>query len=754
MQAPAALLAGKYKFKSSLQAGSKALAWLAEDVGSSEPVIISALAGARVAALKKVVNVQHGNLATLSDIVETPPPDQVPGGKKVAAVVVARYYRGETLHQRLKRGPLEPALAVDWFVRVGGAIAAIHAAGGAHGAISPRSIIVNPEGSNPGPILTQLVSPSSGAYCAPERLQGLGPSEADDVWALHAAFFTALSCTPPYRGEDKNELLLSIAGGRMQRLEALGVSDPALSELVEKGLTADLKRRRAKVADFVAELEAWSPPQHNDWEDDEATLVASAKDFTKLAAAVGSGKKPEPVASIPPVALEDDDRVMMSEAPAADPVAATPAAPPATAGGAESPGEEPLGYDDDDDATAIMSKPPSDVAALLRGAAASPSVDPPPITTPVALPAEATIPENAAPTLPLNAEPTLPLNPMPVPDAATTAPAPAPTESAPAGAIPPDLAPPPPPFAAASAAEPAPGIGTGSSAPAPAAFPTSDSAYPPSISAYPPTTSLGPSVPQLQFDDDDDIKVRSAARGPVIVILVILVVAALGIAIALYMNNSASRAGKLRSEIMPTPSAKPAASPAATPVAKDRAQVASRAAVDVVSGRAPAKKSPAKVQDRGACVAGHFEAGTLSGKEDFDFLCKAEDFRGINSQLHRRLVVAGAGKVTPGMREWSTFAWFELAATAVIRSACCPEGTPHVDLPQTADGCPQLSAVLRDVAKLPVSAGQPETRAKAFEEAVVCLFAKGIPRPYNYSTRPTGHARIQFQTFLTRAVQS
>lgn len=132
-------------------------------------------------------------------------------------------------------------------------------------------------------------------------------------------------------------------------------------------------------------------------------------------------------------------------------------------------------------------------------------------------------------------------------------------------------------------------------------------------------------------------------------------------------------------------------------------------------------------------------------------MCEDKDFRGINSQVHRRLVVSGAGKVTPGMREWSAFGWFELAASAVIRAACCPSDTPPPSLPRTAGDCPQLAQALTQLVAPPVSKANAEERARGYEEAVLCLFRQGIPRPYNYLKRPTAHARRAFTDFLARA---
>lgn len=655
MQPPQAPLAGRYRFKKSVPAGSKGVVWLAADA-SGKAVVISALASARVAALRPVVGVKHDHLAALIEIVEAPDPRSVPGGKKVAAVAVAEHVTGETLHQRLKSGPLELRDAVETFQRLARAVFTVQGAGGAHGAISPRSIVVNPSAGRIAPVLTQLVAPTSGAYCAPERLQGRGPSAADDVWALHAALFTAITCSPPFKGETKDQLLLSIAGGRHQKLDALGIKDDGLNELFEGGLIPDLARRRSGLEELMAKLDAWlSANTESDWEDDEATLVASQRDYADMLAST-EGEKPEPVPSMPPVSVEE-----------------------------EAGEDESNPFDDEDDATTVMGAPPIED---IRAALARPDPEPEP----------AVAPRPAFPSAPAIPPPPPEVEPPPIPSAANLAPPPA--------------------------------------APASSSLPAGVEAYPPLVS-YPPPAMGQPTPPPSLDLGDDEIKIRNANRGPLIVIGVIVALAVIALAVAMYMNHRAAAAGTLTSELEAPPhSAAPSAS-APPPVSTPSATVA----------------AIAPPVDRGKCVAAQFEEGSLEGNEGFDFLCEDEDFRGISSQLRRRLVVAGAGKVTLGMREWSTFGWFELAATAVIRARCCGADVAALRLPKTVGNCPELAEVLSKVARQPVVESEVKERAKAFDSAVVCLFANGVPRPYNYAARPTGHARLMFEGFLSRAAR-
>lgn len=717
MPDPTALLSGRYRYKSRLDAGTKAPTWLAVDQKTGKEVVASALPTARVAALMGVVGLKHASLAAIVEVVDAPEAQALPEGTPAGgAVVVAEHVGGRTLHQALKAARLTPAEAVTLWIRLSQGVDALHTSGGAHGAISPRSIVLDPGGERQGPILTQLLAPTSGAYCAPERLQGRGPSSADDTWALHAVLFSALTGSPPFRGDTKDQLLKSIAGGQLQRLKDFGINDEALQEILASGLVANLARRRAGAAELVEALERWEPRSEraSDWED-VATIVASKTE--DMAAAMRVEARPVPVPSIPPVPVEAE----VEHEPAPKPAPAPRHAPPprtepmASPAPVPVPKTEPLAapepqpepepepppapepeaafglmgapspYDDENDQTTVMGKPV--MPALDRALADS---EPPALDLPI-------VPPRAPP----------PREPPQIPAS---------------------------PFGAAPPAGPSPGF------PAPgSAFPPPISAFPPSIPGPPP---VGIALPAGALDDEAQI--RRASRRPILVLIAIVVAVAILVGVLLFLNYR----GVITRAPAPTPSRSVAAARITEPSASARTPEPERPSAPVASALPPAAP---RTEDRGRCVASHFEGESLTGDEDFAFLCEDKDFRGINSQLHRRLVVSGAGKVTPGMREWSALGWFELAVAAVIRAGCCPSGTPGAKLPETPGECQQLGAALAKVTETPLSKETAEARAKGYEDAVLCLFKRGIPRPYNYSQRPTGHARAVFTAFLTRA---
>jgi serine/threonine protein kinase len=477
MQPPTALLGGRYRFTAKIEAGTKAPTWLARDEQTSQEVVASVLGAARVAALMGVVGLRHPNLAAIVEVVDQPEPAAVPGGTTAGTVVVvAEHLGGKTLHQYAKTQRLTPAEAVTLWIRLCRGVAALHASGGAHGAISPRSIILEPAGQRPAPALTQLLAPTSGAYCAPERLQGRGPSSADDTWALHATLFAALAGSPPFRGDTKDQLLASIASGQIQKLSDLGVKDAALEELLTLGLTANLSRRRQSVEQLIEALERWTPPSHkpeadavSEWDDDPRTVVAS--NDAAVQAMMRASDPGDPKHSLPPVPLhdhEDDDSTLAQELPI--PAAAIPPLNP-----------------EDEEATTVMERPDDpEIRELLaqRFGRAPPAAGapPPPRTDP------------------------FPSPPPAAPPAVPTPPAPPPQHFVPHGFPPPGQAAFPPP---------------------------TSQAYPPSIPVAPPT-----GIPMLPGGSPalDDVEIRAATRRPIIVLVGIVVLVFLGIAVLMFLN--------------------------------------------------------------------------------------------------------------------------------------------------------------------------------------------------------------------------
>src|SRR5207249_10127027 len=82
------------------------------------------------------VALNHPNILTIYEI----------GEDHSTHYIASELIEGETLRQRLKRGPMQLSEAVDIAVQVASALAAAHHAGIVHRDIKPENIMLRPDG--------------------------------------------------------------------------------------------------------------------------------------------------------------------------------------------------------------------------------------------------------------------------------------------------------------------------------------------------------------------------------------------------------------------------------------------------------------------------------------------------------------------------------------------------------------------------------------------------------------------------------
>jgi len=233
---------------------------MAIEVSSGRLVVLAICDPGRLSSLSAALGVTHRHLAKLIDLVRDVPPGAFPERVKLpagAGVAVAEHVPGRTLRAALDDGPLHAAKAVAWVLRLADAVQALHAVGAVHGAISPRSVLAGPEGRAIAPVLSQLIVPAIGAFCPPERLRGAAESSSDDVWALYATLYAALTGRPPFSAAATRDGLLRALGTKPAPLATFGVQEPALQEIVARGLTAERRGRAVELAELVTALDGW-----------------------------------------------------------------------------------------------------------------------------------------------------------------------------------------------------------------------------------------------------------------------------------------------------------------------------------------------------------------------------------------------------------------------------------------------------------------------------------------------------------------
>ena len=157
----------------------------------------------------------HSNICTIYEI------NEADDGQ---LYLVMAYYAGETLKQRIERGPLAVDEAVDIATQVGLGLSKAHAAGIVHRDIKPANLIVTADGTVK--ILDFGLAKLAGtegvtqtgttvgtvAYMSPEQARGEEVDHRTDIWSLGVVLYEMLAGEPPFRGEN----LLALSGAIQQ----------------------------------------------------------------------------------------------------------------------------------------------------------------------------------------------------------------------------------------------------------------------------------------------------------------------------------------------------------------------------------------------------------------------------------------------------------------------------------------------------------------------------------------------------------
>jgi hypothetical protein len=700
-------LVDRYRYAECIRSGDRAIAWLVDDDTTGRRLCAAPIGSSRIAGYEAIKGLAHPHLAAIVDVIRSPEQGTIPddfGALRVAAVVLAEHVPGQSLHDRMKSQALSQREAIMHVVGVVRAVVEMHQREMPHGAISPRTIIVVPEVARASPVLTQLTAATSGTYCSRERLQRRGPSLEDDSWALHATLYSALSGAAPFAGLTRDDLIRSMLAGEPRKIGELGVDSPALEALLARGLVHN-PRWRPAVSELLVGLEHWLNAQADADDDDAQTVMRE------------SPLRETPALSIPPVPFFEPESVRPP------PVAATAVQSPKADEQIEVP-DDAWESDEPPEAAASPAKLAADASSSIPSAAPAQSVSPeePPAS-----------PRLGAAAVQTGVEPsTEPQEPDESPD---EQPASGPDPAQPATAQEPVS-----PAQPAIAQEP-----VTPAQPATAQEPITPAQ--PAIAQEPATASDGDPLIGM-FEQDE--RGRRRGRVGVLVGLIALVIMT-GWVLRRATSHSSSTRGAPASSVADAPP-KPAASAAAADSAAAAAPVGSAAPV-TSAGQSAEAGTGVEPGGRRACVSDLLGADTISPDADLDFLCADRDLRSISATLTVRLIVGARGRPNPSLRDWRDAGWYQLGMSAVLRHRCCP--SPPVALPKPRGACDALDQPLQALAAAAgdrTGTGTEGASAPldAFEAAVGCFFAKGVPRPYPYAKPIKSHNRSAFERFRTR----
>jgi Tol biopolymer transport system component len=223
---------------------------------------------------RTISQLNHPNICTLFDA----------GREDGTDFLVMELLEGETLAQRLERGPLPLADIVSLGRQVAGALARAHAAGVVHRDLKPGNIMLTRTGaklmdfglaraqaasaSTPdltqaptrtGPLTSEGTLIGTFQYMAPEQLEGKDADARADLWALGCLLYEMTTGVRAFAGESQASLIAAIMTAEpLPVAELRPETPPGLDALIRRCLAKRPEERVQSALDvgFVLELAA------------------------------------------------------------------------------------------------------------------------------------------------------------------------------------------------------------------------------------------------------------------------------------------------------------------------------------------------------------------------------------------------------------------------------------------------------------------------------------------------------------------
>ncbi len=271
---------GPYEIISPLGAGGMGEVYRARDTRLDRDVAIKVLL-ANLASdpslkqrlereAKAVSKLSHPHICTLHDI----------GHQDGIDFLVMELVEGESLEQRLVKGPLPTDQVIRYAAQIADALAKAHKRGFTHRDLKPANIMLGKSGaklmdfglakqSGPAPLATALTEMTMDQakltgegtivgtfqYMAPEQLEGKEADARTDIFALGEVIYEMATGKPAFTGKSRASLIaaiLTIDPPSISELQPLAPT--TLERVVKKCLAKDPDDRWQSASDLASEL--------------------------------------------------------------------------------------------------------------------------------------------------------------------------------------------------------------------------------------------------------------------------------------------------------------------------------------------------------------------------------------------------------------------------------------------------------------------------------------------------------------------
>jgi Tol biopolymer transport system component/predicted Ser/Thr protein kinase len=221
---------------------------------------------------KAISSLNHAHICTLYDV----------GHQDGTDYLVMEYLEGETLDQRLSRGPLPPDQVLRYAIEIASALDRAHRQGIVHRDLKPGNIMLTKAGAKLldfglAKLLPSATPPAASAftalptaerplttegtivgtfqYMAPEQIEGKEPDARTDIFAFGAVLYEMATGRRAFTGKSQASLIAAILATEPPPISTLQpLAPPALDRVVKTCLAKDPDDRWQSAHDLLSEL--------------------------------------------------------------------------------------------------------------------------------------------------------------------------------------------------------------------------------------------------------------------------------------------------------------------------------------------------------------------------------------------------------------------------------------------------------------------------------------------------------------------
>jgi eukaryotic-like serine/threonine-protein kinase len=264
------LVAGKYRVVDEVGAGGMGIVYKAEDLRLKRFVALKFLPPHLVNApelrerflieAQAAAALSHPNICVIHEV----------GESEEHPYIAMEFVEGETLRDKIKRGPLAPEDALDITAQIAAGLGEAHRKGIIHRDVKSANIMVTDKGQakvmdfglaklRGGSSLTKSQTTlGTVAYMSPEQARGDELDQRTDLWSLGVVLYEMLVGEVPFKGDRDVSIIYSIVHEEPKSLKARKPPVPEeLQQVIARALKKNREARYGSTDDMLKDLKAY-----------------------------------------------------------------------------------------------------------------------------------------------------------------------------------------------------------------------------------------------------------------------------------------------------------------------------------------------------------------------------------------------------------------------------------------------------------------------------------------------------------------